>query len=93
MDRSKASRFAKAKKPIIKSVSDRKPDPQISATVAETLLRAGVSLRKDEVYEKTGYLIAVTNLSNYCTGVKRVKNVDIARHFAETLGVSIIDVL
>jgi hypothetical protein len=46
-----------------------------------------------EVYEKTGYLIAVTNLSNYCTGVKRVKNVDIARHFAETLGVSIIDVL
>ena len=46
-----------------------------------------------EVYEKTGYLIAVTNLSNYCTGVKQVKNVDIARHFAETLGVSIIDVL
>jgi hypothetical protein len=45
------------------------------------------------VYEKTGYLIAVTNLSNYCTGYKPIKTVEIAIYFAETLEVPITDIL
>lgn len=45
------------------------------------------------VYEKTGYLIAVTNLSNYCTGYKPIKTVEIAKYFADTLDVSITDIL
>jgi len=45
-----------AKKPRLSSVHDRKQDPQQAATIAETLLRIpGMTLRADEVYEKTGY--------------------------------------
>lgn len=45
------------------------------------------------VYEKTGYLIAVTNLSNYCTGFRPIKKIDIAKMFADTLEVQITDIL
>jgi hypothetical protein len=45
------------------------------------------------VFEKTGYLIAITNLSNYSTGFKPIKKVETAKYFAETLGVSISDIL
>jgi len=45
------------------------------------------------VYLKTGYIIAITNLSNYCTGFKPIKKVETAKCFAETLEVSISDIL
>lgn len=45
------------------------------------------------VFEKTGYLIAITNLSNYCTGLKKIRSVYIAECFAQTLDVPITDIL
>lgn len=45
------------------------------------------------VYEKTGYIIAITNLSNYCTGFKDIKKVETAKAFAETLDLPISDIL
>jgi hypothetical protein len=45
------------------------------------------------VYEKKGYFIAVTNLSNYCTGFKPLKKIEIAKMFAETLDLPITDLL
>lgn len=45
------------------------------------------------VYHKTGYIIAVTNLSNYCTGLRKIKSIDVASYFAETLEVPLTDVI
>ena len=45
------------------------------------------------VYEKTGYFIAVTNLSNYCTGFRPLTKIDTARYFAETLEIPVTDIL
>mgnify|MGYP003344998157 FL=1 len=45
------------------------------------------------VYEKTGYFIAVTNLSNYCTGFKALKKIQVAKMFADTLEIPITDIL
>lgn len=45
------------------------------------------------VYDKTGYFIAITNLSNYCTGYRNISRIDTAKYFAETLEVSIADIL
>lgn len=47
----------------------------------------------EQVFEKTGYLIAVTNLSNYCTGLKPIKKIEIAMYFANTLEVPITEIL
>lgn len=55
----------------------------------------GLSLKDfaEMVYIKTGYLIAVTNLSNYCTGFKPLKTIEIAKKFSETLEIPITDIL
>ena len=45
------------------------------------------------VYEKTGYFIAVTNLSNYCTGLRSIGTIEIAKNIADTLEVPITDIL
>jgi hypothetical protein len=45
------------------------------------------------VYLNTGYIIAVTNLSNYCTGLKPINKVLIAKYFADTLQVPLTDIL
>lgn len=45
------------------------------------------------VYEKTGYFIAVTNLSNYCTGFRPLTKIDTARYFADTLEISVTEIL
>lgn len=45
------------------------------------------------MYDKTGYFIAITNLSNYCTGYRQISNIRIAKYFADTLEVSITDIL
>ena len=45
------------------------------------------------VFQKTGYLIAVTNLSNYCTGYRAISSIKVAQKFAETLELPITDIL
>lgn len=45
------------------------------------------------VFEKTGYIIAVTNLSNYCSGYKKLKKIETAQIFADVLGCSITDII
>lgn len=45
------------------------------------------------VYQKTGYFIEVTNLSNYATGWKPIVNLNIARHFATALEIDVKDLL
>lgn len=45
------------------------------------------------VYLKTGYLIAITNLSNYCTGFKPIKKIETAKYFADTLEVPLTEIL
>lgn len=59
------------------------------------LQERGYSLRQfaELVYDKTGYTIAITNLSNYCTGLRQIKSIRLASYFAETLGVPITDIL
>ncbi len=41
--------------PDFKTSREKKEDPEKNALVVETALRAGVSLRKDEVYERLGF--------------------------------------
>lgn len=55
----------------------------------------GLSLKDfaELIYTKTGYIIAVTNLSNYCTGFKPIKKVETAKAFAESLNVTLNDIL
>lgn len=45
------------------------------------------------LYHKTGYIIAVTNLSNYCTGYRSIGRIETVKFFAETLEVPITDIL
>lgn len=45
------------------------------------------------VYNTTGYIIAITNLSNYCTGYRKIGRIETAKFFADTLEVSITDIL
>jgi hypothetical protein len=72
-----------------------KRDTYHRSKLGQLLDERGLKLKDfaELVYEKTGYLIAVTNLSNYCTGLKPIKKVDIARCFAETLEVDINAIL
>ena len=45
------------------------------------------------VYSKTGYFIAITNLSNYCTGLRPLKKIQIIKTFADTLEIPITELL
>lgn len=45
------------------------------------------------LYEKTGYLIAITNLSNFATGYRQIKKIEIAKNFAKALDVDITEIL
>lgn len=47
----------------------------------------------EAVYSQTGYFIAVTNLSNFCSGYKEIKKIGTAKIFAEVLGVEITEIL
>ena len=47
----------------------------------------------EQIFIKTGYFIAVQNLSNYCTGFKPLKKIEIAKIFADTLDLTINDIL
>ena len=45
------------------------------------------------IFIKTGYFIAITNLSNYCTGYRDISSIKVAQKFAETLELPITDIL
>lgn len=45
------------------------------------------------LYRKHRYFIALTNLSNYCSGLKSIKKIDTAMMFADVLEVDILDIL
>lgn len=45
------------------------------------------------VYDKTGYLVHLQNLSNLVTGLKTIKTIAVAQAFATTLGVTIEDII
>lgn len=45
------------------------------------------------IFIKTGYFIAITNLSNYCTGYRAISSIKVAQKFAETLELPITDIL
>ncbi len=45
------------------------------------------------VFDKTGYFIHITNLSNYCTGFREIRRIDTAKYFAETLDVPVTDII
>ena len=47
----------------------------------------------EKVFIKTGYFIAITNLSNYCTGYRSISSIKVAQKFAETLEIPITDIL
>lgn len=47
----------------------------------------------EAVFTQKGYFIAVTNLSNYCSGYKQIKKIETAKIFADVLGVEITDIL
>jgi len=47
----------------------------------------------EAVFTNSGYFIAVTNLSNYCSGYKQIKKIETAKIFADVLGVDITEVL
>jgi hypothetical protein len=63
--------------------------------LGKLLSERGLTLKQfaEMVFEKTGYFIAVTNLSNFCTGYREIKKIDIAMHFAETLEVDIKEII
>ena len=45
------------------------------------------------IYAKSGYFIAITNLSNYCTGLRPLKKIQVIKIFADTLEVPITELL
>jgi len=53
----------------------------------------GLTLIKfaEMVYKKTGYLIAISNVSAYCTGYKKLTKISILEKFAITLDCKIED--
>lgn len=63
--------------------------------LGKLLSERGLTLKQfaEMVFEKTGYFIAVTNLSNFCTGFRQIKKIEIAKYFADTLNVEITEIL
>lgn len=45
------------------------------------------------LYAKHGYFIALTNLSNFCSGLKSIKKIETAMMFADVLEVDIVEIL
>jgi hypothetical protein len=63
--------------------------------LGKILTERGLTLKEfaEMVFEKTGYFIAVTNLSNFATGYREIKKIEIATYFAETLEVDIKEIV
>ena len=49
--------LAGAERPKFAILDEKRADPEVAARVAQTLLAAGIPLRKDEVYERVGYSV------------------------------------
>jgi transcriptional regulator with XRE-family HTH domain len=63
--------------------------------LGELLIERGITQREfaEMLFEKTGYLIATTNLSNICSGYRPIKKWETAQKFANALGVPLTDIL
>lgn len=72
-----------------------KPKNKERSKLGQLIDDRGYTLKEfaEMVYKETGYLIAVTNLSNFATGYRKIKKIEIAQHFSKTLGVELNDVL
>jgi transcriptional regulator with XRE-family HTH domain len=72
-------------------MSDLKPKTKL----ALLLEQKGLNQREfaELVYEKTGFIMHLQNISNYHTGYKQIRTIKIAQIIAETLDVSILDVI
>ncbi len=59
------------------------------------LKQRGITQREfaQMLFEKTGYLIHTTNLSNLCTGFRSIKKIQTAQKFADVLDVPINEIL
>lgn len=69
--------------------------PRKKSKLGQIIKQRGIT-QKDfarMVFDSTGYFIAVTNLSNYCSGYKPIKKIETAKIFAQTLGVDITEIL
>ena len=53
----KAVGLGNAARPRFVIMDEKREDPQVSATVASTLLQAGIALRRDEVLKKCGFSV------------------------------------
>ena len=86
---------AKNKPAIAKVVIADKPPVRNRSKLGKLLDYMGINQREfaEMVYEKTGEVIMLTNLSNYCTGYKPIGSVRWARVFAYTLGVTMEEVV
>jgi hypothetical protein len=63
--------------------------------LGEKIKSMGMSQKEfaELVFQKTGYFIAVTNLSNYCSGYKPLKKIETAKIFASVLECNLEDIL
>jgi len=59
------------------------------------LKQKGITQRQfaQMLFEKSGYLMHTTNLSNLCTGFRSIKKIETAQKFADVLNVSINEIL
>jgi transcriptional regulator with XRE-family HTH domain len=70
-------------------------EPKQKTKLALLLEQKGLNQREfaELVYEKTGFIMHLQNISNYHTGYKQIRTIKIAQIIAETLDVSILDVI
>lgn len=70
-------------------------EPKQKTKLALLLEQKGLNQREfaELVYEKTGFIMHLQNISNYHTGYKQIRTIKIAQIIAETLDVSILEVI
>lgn len=78
-----------------KPKNGKKKEDRMSSKLGQAIKAKGYTQKEfaQKVYEETGYFIAVTNLSNYCSGYKKLVKIDTAKNFAQVLDVHINDIL
>lgn len=74
---------------------EKTPPTRARSRLGELLDEKGLTLRAfaELLYDRTGYLVSIPNLSNYCTGYKPIGTVEVAKKFAEALDVTINDIV
>ena len=75
--------------------TQKKQKPYTRSKLGEILKERKMTQREfaEILFEKTGYFIALTNLSNICSGFRPIAKLDTAKKFADALDVPITDIL